>query len=112
MAKYIALNKNSDFRALYHRGKSQVHSALVTYVKKNRFGVTRVGITVGKKLGSAVERNRCRRIIREAYRQTLPRVPDGWDIVFVARRHTLKVKSTYILKIMQTHFKVLGVLDR
>lgn len=112
MAQYIALNKNMDFRALYHRGKSQVHSALVTYVKKNRLGVTRVGITVGKKLGTAVERNRCRRIIREAYRQTLPHVSNGWDIVFVARRHTIKVKSTYILKTMQKHLKVLGVLDQ
>ena len=46
--KLTVLNTNKDFRTLYYRGKSQVHPALVTYVRKNRLGVPRVGITTGK----------------------------------------------------------------
>ena len=51
MARFAVLNRNGEFRALYHRGKSQVHPALVTYVRKSRTGYPRMGITTGKKVG-------------------------------------------------------------
>ena len=60
--KPVTIKLNKDFRTAYYHGGSQVHPALVTYVRKNRLGVTRVGITTGKKIGSAVARNRCRRV--------------------------------------------------
>lgn len=110
MSHYTALNRNGDFKALYHRGKSQVHPALVTYARKNRLGFARIGITAGKKLGGAVQRNRCRRVIRESYRKLHHRVVGGWDIVFVARRRTLEVKSTIILQVMENHLSALKVL--
>ena len=47
--KFAVLNTNKDFRTLYYRGKSQVHPLLVTYVRKNRLGHPRAGITTGKK---------------------------------------------------------------
>ena len=110
--KFAVLTRNGDFRALYHRGKSQVHPALVSYVRRNRSGVARVGITTGKKVGGAVQRNRCRRVIREAYRALMPRVVGGWDIVFVARQKTLDCKSTKIQSIMEAQLKTLGVLPK
>lgn len=110
MSHYISLSKNGDFRALYHRGKSQVHPALVTYARKNKLGYPRVGITTGKKLGGAVQRNRCRRVIREAFRELSKRIEGGWDIVFVARQRTLEAKSTYILCVMEKHLLQLKVL--
>ncbi|HHV50261.1 MAG TPA: ribonuclease P protein component [Clostridiales bacterium] len=110
MTRFAVLNRNSEFRALYHRGKSQVNPALVTYARRNNQGITRVGITVGKKVGGAVQRNRCRRIIREAYRELLPKVSNGWNIVFVARKKTQFLKSTHIKGIMEEHLKNLGVL--
>lgn len=110
MARFAVLNRNGDFRALYHRGKSQVHPALVTYARKSRTGFSRAGITTGKKVGCAVQRNRCRRIIREAYRALLPRIEGGWDLVFVARARTGEFKSTKLQKIMETQLKALGVI--
>lgn len=112
MTQFAVLNRNGDFRALYHRGKSQVHSALVTYVHKSRFGIPRVGITTGKKVGGAVQRNRCRRIIREAYRGLLPQIAGGWNIVFVARQRTGEMKSTQIRLIMEAQLKALGVIPQ
>ena len=109
MATWTTLCENKDFRTLYYRGKSQVHPALVTYVRKNRLGVPRVGITTGKKLGKAVQRNRCRRVIREAFRPLLPRV-GGVDIVFVARTRTLNYKSTQLLPVMEKQLAALGGL--
>lgn len=111
-AHFAVLNRNGDFRSLYQRGKSQVHPFLVTYARKSRRGYPRCGITTGKKVGGAVQRNRCRRIIREAYRTLLPRVEGGWDMVFVARQRTLDCKSTDVERIMEAQLKVLGVLPR
>lgn len=112
MARFAVLNKNGDFRALYHRGKSQVHPALVTYARRNRLGVCRAGITTGKKVGGAVQRNRCRRVIREAYRELLPSLKGGWDFVFVARRRTVDVKSTQVTRVMAAQLRDLGALPR
>ena len=109
MATWTTLCENKDFRALYYRGKSQVHPALVCYVRKNKLGVPRVGITTGKKLGKAVQRNRCRRVIREAFYTLLPRV-GGVDIVFVARNRTLLYKSTQLTPIMEKQLEALGAL--
>ena len=110
MAKPIALRLNKEFKTLYYRGKSQVHPLLITYLRHNPVGVPRVGITVGKKVGKAVQRNRCRRIIRAAYQALLPHIRGGWDIVFVARVRTLSAKSTDIEKAMRHHLKNGGVL--
>ncbi|MFU0832027.1 MAG: Ribonuclease P protein component [Oscillospiraceae bacterium] len=95
---------------MYAKGKSFVSPALVTYVLKNRKQTLRVGITASKKTGNAVQRNRSRRVIREAFR-TMPReVQQGFDIVFVARAKTPLMKSTELRRIMAKHLKNAGVL--
>lgn len=111
MATWTTLRENKDFRTLYYRGKSQVHPALVTYARKNRAGVPRVGITTGKKLGKAVERSRCRRLIRAAFAPLYPAV-GGYDIVFVARTRLLTMKSTQLAPIMEKQLRALGVLKQ
>ena len=110
MAKLAAFNLTQDFRRLYGRGRSKVHPALVTYVAKNRVGFCRIGITASKKIGNAVQRNRARRVIREAYRLLSDRVEGAYDLVFVARGRTTRVKSTTVQKIMEEQLKALGVL--
>lgn len=110
MGAFIAIKENTDFRTAYYRGKSQVHPLLVTYVRRNRLGVTRVGITAGKKVGKAVQRNRCRRIIRAAYQSLQPQVRPGFDIVFVARVRTVTSKSTEVQTAMRVQLCGLGVL--
>ena len=76
---------------------------------KNRLGANRVGITASKKIGGAVARNRARRIIRAAYRQLAPRVAPGYDLVFVARTRTTKVKMQQVLRAME---KQLPLMDK
>ena len=110
MTKFAVINTNKDFRTLYYRGKSQVHPVLVTYVRKNRLGYPRAGITTGKKIGGAVQRNRCRRVIREAYRLLLPQISGGWDLVFFARARTLKCKSTAVRAVLEEQLRAAGVL--
>ena len=81
MIKTQSLNENHRFRALYGRGKNKAGKFMVVYVMKNRLGpVVRLGITVSKKLGHAVTRNRIRRRIREAYRLHEQEIKNGYDI--------------------------------
>lgn len=112
MGKILSLCRNNDFRRAYSKGKSFVGPLVVTYVRKNRLGVTRVGITTSKKIGNAVLRSRSRRVIREAYRQLKPRVKSGYDLVFVARGKTPHVKSTEVQRLLSKQLASAGVLER
>ncbi len=79
-----SLKHNHIFQRLY-RTQGTVDSYLVLYARHNRTSVSRVGFTVGKKLGHAVVRNRTRRRLREIYRLNESRLLPGYDIVIVAR---------------------------
>lgn len=83
-----ALKLNHIFRRLY-ASPAQANSCLVLYARRNRTDTNRIGITVGKKLGHAVVRNRARRRIREVYRLNENRFRPGWDIVVVARSRSV-----------------------
>ena len=83
-----ALKLNHIFRRLYATG-GVANSYLVLYARKNRTGKNRVGITVSKKLGHAVVRNRVRRRLREIYRLHEEQFQSGWDIVVVARSRSV-----------------------
>ena len=71
----------------------------------------RYGITTSKKIGCAVERNRAKRVIRSAFSQIEDRLNGNYDIVFIARTKTSKVKMQQVLEQMEEQFKALGVID-
>ena len=110
MLDFVTLKMNGDFRRLYNRGKAVTNPALVMYFMKNRAGICRIGITTGKKIGNAVERNRSRRIIREAFRSVVKDVNESYDFVFVARSKTKYLKSTYIEKVMRDMMLTSGII--
>ncbi len=79
-----SLKLNHVFQRLY-RSSGQANGYLVLYARRNRTDTNRVGITVSKKLGHAVVRNRIRRRVREIYRLNEEKFQPGWDIVVVVR---------------------------
>ena len=85
MEHTVSLKQNHVFRRLYAKGKSAVNPCLAVYCRKNNSPRTRLGITVGVKVGKAVVRNRTRRRIKEAYRAHEDRFLPGYDLVVVAR---------------------------
>jgi ribonuclease P protein component len=108
--KLETLKKNGDFRRAYARGKSFADAMLVVYVLKNRVGSCRCGVTTSKKIGCAVERNRCRRIISEALRTLDEPLRSGWDLVFVARGKTKFVTMPRLREVMRRQLREAGVL--
>lgn len=80
------LKKDSDFRKVYKHGKSFANRNLVMYILDNKSDSTRVGISVSKKVGNAINRNKVRRRIREGFRLIGDEyIKSGYDIVFIAR---------------------------
>lgn len=90
------LKQNSDFRRIYGRGINHVDSAFVVYALKNRSGDLRLGLTVSKKLGGAVKRNRAKRVLTAAFNECAPSVLSGYDFVLAARTRIFSVKSTEV----------------
>ena len=85
MKSTYVIKQNHEFRRLYHRGKSAANRYLVLYCLKGRRPYNRLGLTVGAKFGGAVQRNRAKRLFREAYRLHEAEFKQGFDLVLVAR---------------------------
>lgn len=86
MKHTVSLNRNGMFQRLYSKGASCSDKNIAIYILPNRQSINRLGITVSKKTGCAVLRNRTKRLIRESYRLNEYRIKSGHDIVIVARR--------------------------
>lgn len=81
---------------LYKKGKFIVGRNCVFYFRKTGRKINRFGISVGKKVGCAVLRNRAKRVIRQAYRENEDLFPKGYDIVVAARAGAAECKSYHI----------------
>ena len=110
MSDFVTLKTNPEFRRLYNRGISITDPALVIYYRKNRAGICRIGITTSKKIGNAVERNRSKRVLLEAFRSVCPLIKPEYDMVLVARSRTKYLKSTKIGEVMLRIFSEQGLL--
>ena len=104
-----ALKLNHIFRRLYHTN-GYANGLLVLYARKNHTQKNRVGLTVGKKLGHAVVRNRVRRRLREVYRLNEDLFLSGWDIVVVARSRCVDASFQKITDAYLSLAKKAGIL--
>lgn len=104
-----SLKLNHIFRRLYH-SQGVADGYLVLYARRNRLAFNRVGITVSKKLGHAVVRNRVRRRLREVYRLHEERFRPGWDIVVVARSRCVDAEFSSLTKSYLSLAKKAGIL--
>jgi len=77
------LLKTSDFKAVYGARARTGDGHVVVYARPNGLAVTRLGVSVGRRCGGSVQRNRIKRLLREAFRQARAAFPAGYDIVVV-----------------------------
>lgn len=106
-----SLKFNHIFRRLYATS-GYANGLLVLYARRNRTGGNRVGITVSKKLGCAVVRNRARRRLREVYRLNEARFLPGWDIVVVARTQCVDASFQSLTRAYLSLAEKAGILRR
>ena len=106
-----SLKLNHVFRRLY-RTSGHCSRALVLYARRNGTDTNRVGITVSKKLGHAVVRNRTRRRLREVYRLNELRFQPGWDIVVVARSKAVRAPFSALTESYRSRAAKAGILKK
>lgn len=80
------LRRPCDFRRVYDRRRSVSDDWLIVYACENDLPYLRLGLSVSRKVGGAVQRNRLRRLYREAFRLSRHDMPVGLDLVLIPRR--------------------------
>jgi len=83
LPKRKRLASNRQFKAVLDRGRRAGDHLLTLYLAPNHCGYPRLGVSVGKSAGSAVVRNRLKRLLREAFRQSQDRIPREFDYVLM-----------------------------
>lgn len=87
-AKGRRLSRSTEFQRVYRQGRSKADRYLVLYSFARAEAAdedSRFGVSVGRKVGNAVSRNRVKRVIREALDQVEPELASGLDYVVIAR---------------------------
>jgi len=115
LQRELRLRKREDFRKVYQRGKSIANRYLVMYQFDNpQLASYRFGISISKKIGNAVERNRIKRLIKEAIRSILEQyeIKLHKDFVFIARKPITELGFNEIKKNIEYLFNKLHLLKR
>lgn len=113
--KIKSIKENHIFRRAYNKGASAVTPTVVLYTLKGKS--TRLGITVNRKLGGAVQRNRAKRLIREAFRRLSAEEPQITEkkvsCIVVARTKCFlpKTKSDEVYSDLRRAFEKLKVIS-
>jgi ribonuclease P protein component len=103
--KDLRLLKRAQFLLLSRHGKRiQTRFFLANY-EENALGRSRIGITVSKKVGNAVARNRIKRLVREFYRLNRDFLPGKWDINIIARKYAAHLTNQEIPNELDRLFK-------
>ena len=95
---YLRLKKQADFQRLFQKGKrAYTPSLTVLYTKSDKMTM---GISVGKKHGKSVMRNRIKRLVREAFRSAQKEMKENYRIVLIP-----KTAEEYSFHTFERHLK-------
>ena len=102
------LLKHSDFERVYKQGRRHFSSHMTVFYQRQTEGGARVGFTVGRVLGGAVQRNRIRRRLREAVRLRRALLKGAVDVVINPKKSVLTVEFPVVVEEVSRAFDVIA----
>jgi ribonuclease P protein component len=112
MNRKYRLTNSSDFQRVRLTGQSYAHPIAILIASPNSGHISRFGFTTGKSLGSAVRRNRAKRLLREAMRGQINAIEPGWDIVIIARPKIFESSWNEIEKAVSNLVQRAGLFEK
>jgi|SRR5439155_501813 len=103
--------RGGGIRDALHAGRRHAGSRVILYVRPRPEGLA-AAFVAGRGVGGAVQRNRARRVLREAWRSLAPRIDRGADVVFVARRGILQARSSDLEQELHALLERSGLMSR
>jgi ribonuclease P protein component len=101
--KHVRILKRRDYLTVYQHGVRIYSENFTIIAYRNKVGISRLGITVSKKVGSAVQRNRIKRLVREFFRLNRSRLSTLIDIVVIAKKDTSSFSYQDICRELESH---------
>jgi ribonuclease P protein component len=89
------ITRKTEFDAVYASKQCRRTEHLTVHAKPNALQRNRLGLSVPKKVGNAVVRNRKKRLIREAFRHALLIMPQGYDVVITLHKNSELTRAAY-----------------
>lgn len=106
------LRSRGEFDKVFSSGKYFAHPLVVLHLVRNEGAGRRVGFTVSRRVGTAVKRNRAKRLLREAYRSLVDRLPEDMDLVLVGRQTTPQSSAAEVTSALEELARRAGILTR
>jgi ribonuclease P protein component len=89
------LGGRGTFGRIFDQKMKESRGPLVVYARPNCLKFSRLGISIGRTVGTAPKRNRIKRLLRESFRLMQHDLPTGYDLVVVVRRHEPMILAEY-----------------
>lgn len=102
------VKRSEDIQNLFKNGKRiAIHGAKL-YILPNDLGINRIAFTLPRNYGNAIERNRCKRLSREAYRVLKAQLLPGFDMIFLIYPGNNDYRTRCVM--LQSLFQKAGIL--
>ena len=109
MDRSYSLKRHKEFRYTYARGRAQNMPLFTLVYAKSRNESVRVGFSVSKRVGNAVQRNRAKRRMRAALTPMVTRISGGFNVIFIAKPEVLEAPFAELGNQMETLLRRAGL---